>query len=359
MRLRHFQALNPICPVCAAANRASPLSVGTVVRQVQDDILEGVLLCSEPFCQREYPILDGIPVIVANLRSYVSDQLLGIYARQDVSPVLESLLGDCCGPQSSFDQLRQQLSIYAWDHYGEGDPDLAEGAPQPGSMLRCLEVGQQLAAPLPAGPLLDVGCAVGRSSLALASGGEELVLGIDLNFAMLRLASEVLRRGVVRYSRRRVGVVYDRREFPVAFPQADRVDFWACDAAAPPFPPGRFALALAMNVLDCSADPAHLLAATAQLLRPAGKLILTTPYDWSPHATPFESWLGGHSQRAHARGASETVLRDLLLGGDVGAWKPIAEQANLSWWVRLHDRSAMHYRVHLVVAEKSHDRGSR
>jgi hypothetical protein len=49
---------------------------------------------------------------------------------------------------------------------------------------------------------------------------------------MLRLASEVLRRGVVRYPRRRAGLVYDQREFPARFANIENVDFWACDATA-------------------------------------------------------------------------------------------------------------------------------
>ena len=90
-------------------------------------------------------------------------------------------------------------------------------------------------------------------------------LGIDLNFAMLRLASEVLRTGRVSYPRRRVGVVYDRREFPARFANAESVDFWACDAAALPFPAGTFSLAVNMNVLDCVSSPGR----PANLRRPA------------------------------------------------------------------------------------------
>ena len=73
------------------------------------------------------------------------------------------------------------------------------------------------------------------TSFALAEGEDRLVLGVDLSFPMLRLASEALRREQVRYPRRRVGVVYDARELDVSFPRMEAVDFWAADAIALPW----------------------------------------------------------------------------------------------------------------------------
>lgn len=355
MRRLHFETLGPVCPVCRAReDRESPLVIGPVAREADGHIVEAVLHCSHAACQREYPVLDGVPMIIADLRRYVSDNLLSIAGRRDTSELTESLLGDCCGPGSTFDQLRQHLSYYAWDHYADLDPEEPAGQSPPGSMLRCLDAGWQLAQPIPTGPVLDVGCSVGRGSLAMAERGQGLVLGIDLNFSMLRLASEVLRTGKVSYPRRRVGVVYDRREFPARFANSENVDFWACDAAALPFPAGRFSLAVGMNVLDCAADPAGLLSSIARVLRSEGKLILTCPYDWSPAATPLESWLGGHSQRSPSAGASEPVLRTLLtpnaLPASLGVLELVAEQEHLPWHVRLHDRSTMNYLVHLLVA---------
>jgi len=298
----------------------------------------------------------------------VADNLLAICNRGDLSELVESMLGDCCGPGSAFDQMRQHLSSYTWDHHGDLDPDEPVDEPRPGAMLRSLEVGRELAGSVssgavPSGPIIDVGCSVGRSSFALAQGSNELVLGVDLNFAMLRVASEVLRHGKVRYPRRRSGVVYDRRGFPAEFVNRENVDFWACDAAALPLPSNTFSLAVSMNVLDCAYAPSELLATLARVLQQGGKAVLTCPYDWSPAATPLEAWLGGHSQRSPLGGSSEAVLRTLLTRADESnpAGGPnsfcglelIAQQEQLPWSVRLHDRSAMGYKVHLIVAAKS------
>jgi SAM-dependent methyltransferase len=207
---------------------------------------------------------------------------------------------------------------------------------------------------LQTGPVLDVGCSVGRAAFELARRTDGLVLGVDVNFAMLRLAAGVLCRGVVRYPRRRVGLVYDRREFPVQFENAATVDFWACDATALPFTDCTFAAAVGLNVLDCVASPLDLLGSMGRVLRPDAPLVLCTPYDWSGAATPPEAWIGGHSQRGATRGAAEPVLRALLTPGahpaSVAGLRLEAEINDLPWHVRLHDRGTMAYRTHLVVA---------
>jgi len=359
VRRRHLAALRPLCPVCRGAGRRSELELATVVREEGETVIEGVLRCPGGDCLREYPVLDGVPLIVAGIRDYVGSNLTSIYARGDLSETLESIVGDCCGPGSPFDATRQRLSSYGWDHYGDLDP--AEPVPgpgpegvRPGSLVRLLERGLALAGDLPAGPVIDVGCAVGRSTFELARRCQGPVLGIDLDFAMLRAASRVLRRGEVRYPRRRVGVVYDRRSFAVELPGAERVDFWACDAQVLPFASGTFAAAASLNLIDCVASPADAVASLAGVLAPGGKALVATPYDWSPGATPVEAWLGGHSQRGEEGGAGEPALRRLLGpgGADSPGLRTVAEEPALPWRVRLHDRSAVDYRVHLVAVEK-------
>jgi SAM-dependent methyltransferase len=350
--------VRPVCPVCRAEKPSGfPLRIAEVALEKDGHIIEGALHCENENCLREFPIIDGIPLIVANIRQYISENVLSIYARRDLSEFLESIVGDCCGPASAYEQTRQHLSSYTWDHYGNLDLKFAAEEPRPGSMLRNLEAGCALAEPINlSGAILDAGCSVGRSSFALAERGAGLVLGVDLNFPMLRLASEILRTGQVRYPRRRVGLVYNRREFPAHFKNAENVDFWACDAAALPFPDEMFFFATSMNVLDCVYAPREFLISLGRVLKPGAKALLTVPYDWSQGATPVEAWLGGHSQRSPLAGSPEAVLRMLLTPGhhpaSIVSLKLVAERANLPWQVRLHDRSVMSYQVHLVVVEK-------
>ena len=181
-------------------------------------LIEGVLLCPDATCQREYPVVDGIPLIVANLRELVADNLFQLMMRDDLSETLESILGDCSGPASYFDGTRHQLSCYARDHYGLHDPAEPATGASPWRGDAGLEPRLNLAATWPDGPVVDLGCSVGGTTFALAERTGRMVLGIDLNIAMLRIASHALLRREVRYPRKRTGVVYDRRQLSGELP---------------------------------------------------------------------------------------------------------------------------------------------
>ena len=81
----------------------APLILATVVKQDKDYVVEGVLHCSDAQCQLEYPIIDGIPIILPYIRKYLSDNYFHIIAREDLSQTLESLLGDGVGPGTFLD----------------------------------------------------------------------------------------------------------------------------------------------------------------------------------------------------------------------------------------------------------------
>lgn len=351
------------------------------------DIADGLLHCSNPACQHEYPVMDGIPIIVPSLGPLLLERGIELMLRTDLDPALESLFGDALGPGSWFDVIRQTVSTYAWDGWADLDPDEhpAPDGIRPGAVRSCLARLLELAGPAHVRPTrhprsgdqavavdprfrgddgdvsvtagLDVGCGAGRTTFDLAARHPDaLFLGVDLNLSLLRLARQAL-AGTVSYPRRRIGLVYDRRRFAVAPPGAGRVDFWACDALALPFAPARADLVAGLNLLDCVAEPARLLAELAAALRSGGLLLLATPYDWSTRATPVETWIGGHSQRADHAGAPEPFLRTLLTEGahpqSVAGLAVIGEDLDWPWQTRLHDRSSVQYRSHLLALERT------
>ena len=363
MKLTHFEALRPICPLCQrTTGEEHALALGRVLTTEGEHILEGVVVCTGASCRREYPIIDGVPLLIPALRAYVAQNASQLLQRSDLSETVESILGDCCGQGSPLDQTRQYLSSYTWGHYADLDP--AEDPPARPALLSLLDEGLALAglrsaqgAPEPPhdGPILDAGCSVGRTSFELAERFPgRLVIGVDLGFSMIQLAARALRRGELSYPRRRGGLVYDRRSFPVRFDRASQVDFWACDAQALPFRTGSVALATSFNLLDCVGSPYEHLQALARVLAPEAAAIIATPYDWSVTATAIEGWIGGHSQRGPERGDSAAALRALLTPGAHPASIPglrlDGEAPSLPWTVRVHDRSRMEYAVHLVVA---------
>ena len=66
------------------------MRIAQVVREQDGHILEGTLHCTSQDCLREFPIIDGIPLLIANIRQYVSDNVLPICARRDLSDFTES-----------------------------------------------------------------------------------------------------------------------------------------------------------------------------------------------------------------------------------------------------------------------------
>ena len=356
MRRELFEAIGPVCPTCRDSERAHRLVLARVLREEDGHIIEGLIQCPNPHCYREYPIVDGIPMLVAGLRSYMDHSALGVLLREDLSPEIEGLLGDCTGPNSAFDVLRQHLSQYARDHYGSFDPDASDEArAEAGAVVRILDAGMDHIPSRPDGPILDLGCSVGRTTFELADRTGEWVVGADLNFSMLRMASQVARTGQVSFGQRRVGVVYDRRTFDVDLPGRDKVDFWQIDAMAMPFQHHSFSLMTTINVLDCLASPVGHVQELSNWVKPGGSVILSTPFDWSPAATAVEAWIGGHGQRNAEEGRSELWLRRLIEGGGplphLG-WS-IEAETDVTWSVRLHARSRMEYQSRLLVLKKA------
>ncbi len=137
MRLRHFEAFAPVCPVCARAGRpATRLVVASVAAGDGETIQAGTLHC--PACLHEYPILDGIPLIVPELRRLLSERGVELLLREDLPAETESLLGDAIGPDSWLDGIRQVQSTYGWDGYADLDPAETPDpdGPMPGAARR-------------------------------------------------------------------------------------------------------------------------------------------------------------------------------------------------------------------------------
>ena len=358
MRHSSFQALKPVCPACRARDSLdNPVELATIESDDGDAILAGILQCRG--CGGEFPIIDGMPVLVPDVRRYVEDNLFYLMARTDLTPAVESLLGDASGASSGLQSIRQHVSSYVWDHWGDHDPEeggSAAGAAQPGSVARAFGQGFEiLSANLPEGPAIDVGCGPGRVASEIAARTGRLVVAADLSVPLARAARQALGHGVVEYPRRRVGMVYDRRRFSIAAPASDHVEVWLCDALNLPFAEATFALATSMNLLDCVADPHAALVEMGRVLRIDGEALIALPFDWTDRVTPTDRWLGGHSQRGPHAGRAEDILDGLLGDGpmSIGSLRSSGRNLDVPWHVRLHDRSCMHYTCRVLVARRT------
>lgn len=357
MRLSHFEKLRPVCPVCRLNGRDAPLALSVVEAEAQGDVGSGILGCHA--CGSEFPIVDGMPIIVPEVRRFVQDNIFYLLARNDLTPAVESLLGDAAGPGSGLESIRQHVSSYAWDHWGDQDPVAfppVPGGGVPGAVSRNLaQALDMLDDGLPDGPVLDIGCAAGRTVVDAAERLGRDVLGIDLSVPLARTGRQAVVGGQVNYGLRRIGLVYDRRTYPLRHRTEGRGDVWLCDALALPFSAGTFALAIGMNVVDCMRDPRAGLIEISRVLADEGSAVLSVPFDWAGQVTPVEAWLGGHSQRSSHAGSPEAILDLLLSEGPLaaGSLRRTGSVGEAPWHVRLHDRSCMYYSAYLVVARKT------
>ena len=332
---RHFA---PYCPACRARGALAPLHV-----TAWDQSGQGVLACPAEECRGGYPIIDGLPVLVPDLPRYLAEVGVYLLARDDLWPPVADLLGAVTPPGAWFDAARQHLSGYVRDHWGAFDLSDHE-TPTPGQAWALAEAGLALIGPV-AGPVIELGAAAGGVTRALAERLGAPVLGLDLSAPVMRFAARALRGGTLRYPLRLSGTAYAEREIVVPAPVRGDASVWLADALVPPVAEGCAGLVVALNLLDCVADPVTLMRAAAGLLRPGGHLLLCTPRDWSTTATPVEAWVAARS--------AETAAADLGSWAErVSGLELLARSEDHPWAVRVHARATMHYRSDLLVLRR-------
>lgn len=143
---------------------------------------------------------------------------------------------------------------------------------------------------------LDVGCAVGGTSFALARAFHS-VLGIDVSASLIETAQQIREEGSVPYFVADEGDIKQqalaRRPTDI---DAERVEFKHMDAMCIPPDTGSFNGVLVANVLDRLSSPSTLLGRLGGprgLVRSGGILVISSPYTWMEQYTPKDLWLGG------------------------------------------------------------------
>ena len=140
---------------------------------------------------------------------------------------------------------------------------------------------------------LDLGCAVGRSTLELAGQCRE-VIGIDFSRAFIGVAEKIRREGSFDYDYNVEGERTARSTARVpAGTDPTRVRFEVGDAMDLRADLGTFDVVLAANLICRLPDPRVFLARAPQLVKPGGQLLLTTPFTWLEEFTPRAKWIGG------------------------------------------------------------------
>lgn len=181
------------------------------------------------------------------------------------------------------------LAQYLWLHY-QGPSDTA---PFP---VRCVTETLDPVHVSPTARALDLGCAVGRSSFALARCCREVV-GIDYSHRFVDAAQQLQAGAALDYELVEQGELTER--FTARAPDdvdRSRVRFLTGDAQDLPTGLGLFAVVLLANLLCRLTEPRRCLAQLASLVQPGGQLVITTPSTWKQIHTPRENWLGGFTR---------------------------------------------------------------
>lgn len=149
-------------------------------------------------------------------------------------------------------------------------------------------------ASLPSGArALDVGCAVGRSTLELSRFCAEAI-GIDFSHTFVVAASTLCRDRELHYEAPECGK--QTRPAVARLPEGldlSRVSFRQEDAERLPEDLGTFDVVLAANLLCRLPHPDRFLERLPSLTRPGAQLVITTPHTWSEDFTAPAYWIGG------------------------------------------------------------------
>ncbi len=143
---------------------------------------------------------------------------------------------------------------------------------------------------------LDIGCAVGGSSFALASAFEKVV-GVDLSKQFIDTAQSLKENLKFPYQVKIEGDIYEEALASVEPGAADRVEFRQADACSLPAEFIDFDAVLIANLLCRLPSPGACLGrleGMRGLLRSGGIVVIVSPYTWMEKFTPREVWLGGY-----------------------------------------------------------------
>ena len=324
----------PVCPGCRTLTEGR-LDVRTLERQGD------VLACA---CGRRYPIVDGVPIVLADPTAYLRDEIATV-VEAELAPDVAALLA-AAGPDAApYPRLLEHLSIYLDAHWGDRATPPPDG---PGAGLAVAALVERIAARAaqPVELAVELGCSTGRIVAELAAGAQHVV-GLDLHPGAVRRARRLLAGERLAFPRRITG----RRYAPATIEPgdracpADRVTLLCADALDPPLVPGFFDRVVALNLLDSVRRPRGLLEVVDGLCAPGGEVILSSPYAWTSSVMDDDERLGGDDPAA-------TLTGLLTSGTGLRARYAIEDEADLRWTLRRDARSAVTYCVHYVRARK-------
>ncbi|WP_038166359.1 5-histidylcysteine sulfoxide synthase [Thiomonas sp. FB-6] len=193
-------------------------------------------------------------------------------------------------PEGSMYETDALVSQYCEFHWG------AEPFGVPNFPRALAEIAVRAMQGRPMRRALDLGCATGRASFALARHFEHVV-GIDFSARFIGVGTQLAEQGRIRYQLPDEGelVSYHERSLREYALQdlAGKVEFVQGDACNLKATVRDFDLVLAANLIDRLYSPALFLREVHRRIVSGGMLVITSPYTWLEEHTRREEWIGG------------------------------------------------------------------
>lgn len=184
------------------------------------------------------------------------------------------------------------------------------------------------------GSLCDVGCGVGRTSFDLARYGWA-VIGIDASQVFVNFCRELQLSGGCKSVDLNLGGS-EAQLGELSCPVSVSCDFVLGDVKRLEFTDGQFDAVLFSNVLDRLDDPPGALMEIWRILKPGGRLIASSPFDWQLEYTPqISRW-----------------VRDFRVLFDSRHWRICGEPKELQYRLRINERYVQHYCSQVISVQK-------
>jgi SAM-dependent methyltransferase len=196
-------------------------------------------------------------------------------------------------------ESKRYLNEYLLFHYGKPE-DLSPFGILPSELFRFHErIREECVLPFRRSrkgtgrvSALDIGCAVGRFTLELASVADRVV-GIDNATSLIRAARAIATKGSAAIQIQESGDKFRRLRVHLAKGiRSGRVRFHVGDAQElRSFAQEGFDVVAAINLLCRLPRPSAFLKQVTRVVKPGGQFVIASPFSWLPEYTPKREWL--------------------------------------------------------------------
>jgi SAM-dependent methyltransferase len=321
-----------VCPRCRRPDlpeRPDPvLKLHQVKEKRGEFIFDGTLICSNPLCRQQYPIIQGVPCILRNNeaiallieaqsadQSYPHDALLSTYldACYESSCIPPRVYHDSLS-NAFFKQTLRSMFTAPISHHG-------------------------IAA--------DLGCSVGWFAFELAAH-HNAVIGIDTKFSHLAVAAALQRGEEIVFQRPLRSLASE--SVKLNCPGASNLCFILADALDPPLTADSIDFVSALNLIDSISHPLILLGQMDAMLRQGGKLLVASPFTWNRDICPESRWIEDPET------TPLKMLKELLKGERMPEngfdYLIVKEELNIPWTLPVSDNHLDLFKTQIVLAAK-------